>query len=551
MPVTGRCNLFKKVWRDTLKLSPWHIKALEAMPIDWISPPETNRPFDSAIRYPVGSKERLACSATLEHYLKIGSVQELPPETSDGLWSTFFPVPKKGTDKMRGCVDLRKPNSCIRYEHFKMEGLHTVQQLIRRNDLITKIDLSDFYMHFLIGKADRRYMRFMWEGRKFECTGMPFGLAPAPRLATKMMAPVIRYLRSCGLRVAIYIDDLILLSRSYKESIAHTQLLVDTLHNLGFGIHPDKAQVIPSRSAEFLGTQVNMRKMQFRVPRDKIRSTRREIRSVFLANDTGTLTVRKFCSLLGKLNALSGAVVSAQLHLWPLHHLMRQQLMRAQYKDLMHLNSQVIEEMQWWHDEMHQWSGKAIIPAKCQMVVTTDASSFGWGGWWRPFGLAGKLKDEARGFWLPSEEGMSSNARELSGVKLTIEAGLEHFRNRVVLVETDNKVTQAYVNHLGGRSPFLNSIARGLWSMCYQAHILLVAVHRPGKVNVRADRLSRWKHDHTDIRLEPKVFEMIDRRYGPHSVDLFATRDNRLLDRYVSWRPDLSAGVAPFFRFSS
>ena len=47
---------------------------------------------------------------------------------------------------------------------------------------------------------------------KFQCIGMPFGLAPAPRLATKMMAPVIRYLRSCGLRLAIYIDDLILLS---------------------------------------------------------------------------------------------------------------------------------------------------------------------------------------------------------------------------------------------------------------------------------------------------------------------------------------------------
>ena len=31
---------------------------------------------------------------------------------------------------------------------------------------------------------------------------------------------------------------------------------------------------------------------------------------------------------------------------------------------------------------------------------------------------------------------MSSNAQELSGVKLTVEAGLEHFRNQVVLVET-------------------------------------------------------------------------------------------------------------------
>ena len=81
--------------------------------------------------------------------------------------------------------------------------------------------------------------------------------------------------------------------------------------------------------------------------------------------------------------------------------------------------------------------------------------------------------------------------------------------------------------------------------MCYQAHILPVAAHRPGKVNVRADHLSRWKHDHTDIRLEPKVFEIIDRRYGPHSVDLFATRDNRLLDRYVSWRPDRTRGSRP------
>ena len=69
-----------------------------------------------------------------------------------------------------------------------------------------------FLMHFLIGKADRRYMWFMWEGKKFECTSMPFGLAPALRLATKMMALVIRYLRLCSLRVAIYIDDLILLS---------------------------------------------------------------------------------------------------------------------------------------------------------------------------------------------------------------------------------------------------------------------------------------------------------------------------------------------------
>ena len=117
-----------------------------------------------------------------------------------------------------------------------------------------------------------------------------------------------------------------------------------------------------------------------------------------------------------------------------------------------------------------------------------------------------------------------------------VKAGLERFRDRVVPVETDIsvKVTQAYINQLGGRSLFLNSIARDLWSVCYQAQILLVAVHCPGKVNVRADRLSCSKQDHNNIRLNPAVFRQIDQRYGPHSVDLFATRGSTLPDRFVS-----------------
>ena len=88
---------------------------------------------------------------------------------------------------------------------------------------------------------------------------------------------------------------------------------------------------------------------------------------------------------------------------------------------------------------------------------------------------------------------MSSNARELSGVLLTVQAALPSLRGKQVLVETDNKATQAYVNHLGGRSRLLSSIARRLWTMCYSNSILLSAVHRPGKVNQRADLLSRWR----------------------------------------------------------
>ena len=69
--------------------------------------------------------------------------------------------------------------------------------------------------------------------------------------------------------------------------------------------------------------------------------------------------------------------------------------MRATCKSSMHLNSHVIEEMRWWHDEMHQWSGKVIISARCQKVVMANASSHGGGGLWRPFCYSGKLQHKA------------------------------------------------------------------------------------------------------------------------------------------------------------
>ena len=106
------------------------------------------------------------------------------------------------------------------------------------------------------------------------------------------------------------------------------------------------------------------------------------------------------------------------------------------------------------------------------MVVTTDALNHSWGGWWRQFGQTRALRNEARGFWLLQEQKMPSNARELLGALLTVQAALSKLRSKQALVETDNKATQAYTNHLGGCSRILNSIARKLWTMCYSNRIL-------------------------------------------------------------------------------
>ena len=143
---------------------------------------------------------------------------------------------------------------------------------------------------------------------------------------------------------------------------------------------------------------------------------------------------------------------------------------------------------------------------------------------------------------------MSFNSRELHAVLYSTMAAAPRLKNSVVLVETDNSTTMAYVNHLGGRSRFLSEVAHRLWRVTNQFGITLRAVHRPGVENRRADLLSQWKQDSTDLKLDPKYFLLAEQRWGRHTVDLFATRLNRQVGRFVSWRPDPEAMAVDAFQ---
>jgi hypothetical protein len=50
----------------------------------------------------------------------------------------------------------------------------------------------------VVDKSDRQFLRFMWEGEKYQYTCLPNGLATAPRIFTKNMKPVFSTLRKQG-----------------------------------------------------------------------------------------------------------------------------------------------------------------------------------------------------------------------------------------------------------------------------------------------------------------------------------------------------------------
>jgi len=76
-----------------------------------------------------------ACDDTVRAYLQKKILEVVPVhERGQGLYQCYFPVPKKTAGEWRGCLDARPVNAELRYEKFKMEGLHTLKGLLRRDD---------------------------------------------------------------------------------------------------------------------------------------------------------------------------------------------------------------------------------------------------------------------------------------------------------------------------------------------------------------------------------------------------------------------------------
>ena len=79
-----------------------------------------------------------------------------------------------------------------------------------------KLDLKDVYYSFPIHASHRKYLRFIYQDRTYKFQCLPFGLSSALQAFTKTLKPVLAVLRSVGIQVVIYIDDMLLLHQQSK-----------------------------------------------------------------------------------------------------------------------------------------------------------------------------------------------------------------------------------------------------------------------------------------------------------------------------------------------
>ena len=83
-----------------------------------------------------------------------------------------------GTQKGCEAKTHHQPQSAKHPEHFKMEGIHTLKDLLEQGDWLAKIDLKDTYFAFLIHQSHQRHLQFQFQGKT--SASPAFLLASAP-----------------------------------------------------------------------------------------------------------------------------------------------------------------------------------------------------------------------------------------------------------------------------------------------------------------------------------------------------------------------------------
>lgn len=112
--------------------------------------------------------------------------------------------------------------------------------------ILTTIDLKDAYYLIRIASSDRKYLRFLFEDVLYEFNCLLFGLSTAPYTFTKILKPVISYLRELGYLSVIYLDDLLLLGETHATCLKNVQETSKVLESLGFILNKEKSRMEPA-----------------------------------------------------------------------------------------------------------------------------------------------------------------------------------------------------------------------------------------------------------------------------------------------------------------
>lgn len=454
--------------------------------------------------------------------------------------SNIFTI-RKPNGSYRLILNLKNLNQFIRTTHFKIEGNKIVSRLIFQNCFMSTIDLKDAYYLIPINSSHRKYLRFKFNSTLYEYNCLPFGLNCAPLVFTKILKPVVKLLRQKGVLLVVYLDDFLILGKSYDECEYNVTLTLKLLTHLGFLINYAKCSLIPNNKCTFLGFNYNSQNLTRSLPEEK------QIRIGKMLRQFSCLSqckIRDFSKIIGTLVSACPAIKYGFLHIKILERYKYIALKQSNgnYNKTLKIAQEILISLSWFINKIPNSINQIRINSY-HIEIFTDASNSGWGAYHKG--------QSAFGFWSKDEKKFHINYLELLALYFGLRCFASDFINCNILCRVDNTTAVACINKMGSvRFISLNEITQKIWSWCEERYIFIFASYINTKENIEADNASRQVHKETEWSLSNDSFQHIVKKFGQPVIDLFASRINKKCSTFISWMRDPDAYKIDAFTLS-
>ena len=534
-------------WTDVLKCSDWHKNILrEGLRLDFI---------DGI--FPSAYDERNNLSARREPAFVRDSLDSM---TSSGILNQVLVKPvcvnpltvasrdlDSGSRKLRLCWDgSRKINPMLKKMSVKLTHFPKAAELLYEGDYQVSLDLKSFYYHLMIYPPHQSYLGIaadMPDGsRKFyHYTVLPFGLAPAAAIMTRLVKPIIAYLASLGIRLSIYLDDLKINAATKALAWKHYQITREVFRKAGFVISVEKSDEFSDISQQkmYLGFIMDSVTMSATASTGKLDSVMSFVREKIAAP---RISIKDLAKIAGRLAALRPAFGNLVL-------LVTRSAYRAieihvdQYgwSGFTTLGDDVIRELTLFLDYAPVLNGypllqehrhqaiQALIPDA--VLVAGDASATAV--------CAYSIQAPSKFFFQDSlssdEMKLSSGHRELLTLKKALLAHCVPPRSAVVWYTDSSNLVSFWEK--GSPKPLIQMDIVETLLYCKGHQISLQILHLPREdPRIQAADVGSRSFDKDDWGVDSASFSVLQSRFLPDgfSLDPFASPSNARCSRFFS-----------------
>ena len=186
------------------------------------------------------------------------------------------------------------------------------------------------------------------------------------------------FVRKQGVRLVIYLDDILIINESREGALADFKLVVELLQDLGFILNVEKSLFEPTQSIEFFGVIVDALKLSFALPSSKIQTVTDLCRTA-LSRDF--ISLRDIACIMGNFTWAIPTMPFARAHYRSMQRFYIDQTQKVDFDLAMKcvLSPEAKADLEWWVSNWSVQMGKRFFPKLSDLEIYTDASLTGWG----------------------------------------------------------------------------------------------------------------------------------------------------------------------------